>query len=157
MSTESLPLPTLEFHLHQDGRDVDLGFWSTLAERSLPGILAASVSTEAPLLHLDLVEISLVSDEAIAQVHADFMDDPTPTDVITFHHGEILVSLDTADRQAAEHGEPWEREVFRYIIHGLLHLAGWDDQAEHERSAMHEVQERVIRETYPADGRDDVL
>lgn len=94
--------------------------------------------------HLEEVEISLVSDESIAKVHGEFLADPTPTDVITFQHGEILISLDTAMRQAAENSEPYEREVTRYIVHGLLHLAGWDDREEAERKAMHEVQERIL-------------
>jgi probable rRNA maturation factor len=73
------------------------------------------------------------------------MGDPTPTDVITFHHGEIIISLDTAQRQAAENGEPYEREVTRYIVHGLLHLAGWDDREESGRREMHKVQETILR------------
>ena len=64
-----------------------------------------------PDSRLEAVEISTVSDESIAHVHREFMGDPSPTDVITFHHGEIIVSLDTAQRQAAENGEPYEREV----------------------------------------------
>lgn len=137
-------LPTLELYDHQEAQPVALDLWQALSEHALPHVIAAATSADAPLLLLDLVEISLVSDERIAEVHGEFMDDPTPTDVITFHHGEILISLDTAQRQAAENGEPYEREVTRYIIHGLLHLAGWNDLAEAERKAMHEVQERIL-------------
>lgn len=118
--------------------------WRDVGKKALPAVLAAATDAEAPLCHLEEVEISFVSDEAIAAVHGDFMDDPTPTDVITFHHGEILVSLDTAMRQGAEHGEPWERETALYVIHGLLHLAGWDDREEGQRREMHEVQGRIL-------------
>ena len=55
---------------------------------------------------LDEVEISVVSDDVIRDVHARFLNDPTATDVITFPHGdgigEIIVSFDTAIRQASE-------------------------------------------------------
>jgi probable rRNA maturation factor len=141
-----MPLPELEIYNHQEARRVELERWQDQATHALPDVIAAATSTEAPLRRLELVEVSLVSDEAIAQVHGEFMGEPTPTDVITFHHGEILISLDTAQRQAAENGEPYEREVLRYIVHGLLHLAGWDDREENERRAMHEVQERILKD-----------
>jgi probable rRNA maturation factor len=140
-----VPLPTLELYNHQETQPVSLDTWQSQACRALPAVLAASKSPDASLHHVDAVEISFVSDDAIAQVHEDFMMDPTPTDVITFHHGEIIISLDTAQRQAAENREPYEREVVRYIVHGLLHLAGWDDREEADRKAMHEVQERILQ------------
>ena len=135
-----------EFHVfnHTTGKPVHLKHWQSVAEQALPRCLAAAKGEDAPLSSLPEIEISFVSDEAIAQVHADFMDDPTPTDVITVHHGEILISLDTAQRQALEHGETYEREVALYIIHGLLHLAGWDDREEAERKEMHDVQARIL-------------
>lgn len=106
----------------------------------------ASYGTEPPLLaNLDEVEISLVSDEAIAEVHGEFMDDPTPTDVITFHHGEIIVSVDTAGREAATHGNSVAEELLLYMIHGLLHLNGHTDMIEPDRTVMHREQERILR------------
>jgi probable rRNA maturation factor len=90
------------------------------------------------------IEVSLVSDEAIARVHGEFMDDPTPTDVITFHHGEILVSVETARREGPGHGNTAEEETLLYIIHGLLHLNGYTDLREPDRSVMHRLQERIL-------------
>ena len=49
---------------------------------------------------------------------------PGPTDVITFEHGEIIVSATTAERQARREDETLDRELARYIIHGVLHLNG---------------------------------
>ncbi len=119
-------------------------------ELALPSCLVAAKNSGAPLLSVSEIEITLVTDEIIGQVHADFLNDPTPTDVITFHHGEILVSLDTAARQATEHGESYEREVVLYMIHGLLHLGGWDDHEPSERDAMHRLQKSILDECYPA-------
>lgn len=141
-----MPQPALEIFNHQEIHPAPLELWQEQAQRALPAILATAKSPDATLRGLEAVEISLVSDEAIARVHGDFMGDPTPTDVITFQHGEVIISLDTAQRQAAENGEPYEREVARYIVHGLLHLAGWDDHEEVDRKAMHEVQERIVAE-----------
>ena len=98
---------------------------------------------------LDEVEISVVSDDVIRDVHARFLNDPTATDVITFPHGdgigEIIVSFDTAIRQASEFGEPVFRELFRYMVHGLLHLHGYIDTEPEERERMFSCQEPLVR------------
>jgi probable rRNA maturation factor len=92
-----------------------------------------------------LVEISIVSDKEIARVHGEFLDDPTPTDVITFHHGEIIISADTAERQGREHKHPFDHELALYLIHGLLHLAGWDDHEKTEAREMAKRQQSILR------------
>jgi probable rRNA maturation factor len=126
-----------------------------LRERSvaaLPHCLVAKArggDGVAVLGELEVIEVSVVSDEAIAGVHGDFMDDPTPTDVITFHHGEILVSRDTALRRAGEFGHPVLRELLLYVIHGLLHLNGHDDHEEGARAEMHRLQEAILASVWP--------
>jgi probable rRNA maturation factor len=67
-----------------------------------------------------------------------------PADVITFHHGEIVIGTEVAERQAAEYGEPLAREILRYLVHGLLHLAGHEDANPAERAAMEAAQETII-------------
>ena len=78
------------------------------------------------------------------------MDDPTATDVITFPleeraagllDGEIVVSTDTALKQAAAHHSGPLREVHLYVVHGLLHLLGHDDLERHEADRMNRLQE----------------
>jgi probable rRNA maturation factor len=95
----------------------------------------------------ELAEISfvLVSDRVIAGVHGTFLEDPTATDVITFHHGEIVISTATAQREARQRGLPLPQEVARYAVHGLLHLAGWTDETRAEAAAMRAVQEKILR------------
>lgn len=95
---------------------------------------------------LDEVEIHLIDDATIARLHERFMNDPSPTDIITFHHGEIFISLETARRQAREYGVSPERELRLYVIHGLLHLNGHRDADEEERRVMHERQEAILKE-----------
>lgn len=131
---------------HQTSRPFHPELWQRVAERALPLCVSVAKDASAPLLHLEEIEFSLVSDDAISRVHADFMDDPTPTDVITFHHGEIIISLDTAAAQAAEHLTSYETEVALYIVHGLLHLAGWEDTEPTLREEMHAVQARILQE-----------
>ncbi len=97
------------------------------------------------------LSIALVDDEVIARVHDDFMDDPTPTDVITFpanpemeSAGEIIVSVDHAISRAAELGEPFSRELSLYLIHGWLHLAGYDDRNESDRAEMRRAEQEAL-------------
>lgn len=97
------------------------------------------------------LSIAFVDDAQIAQVHADFMDDPTPTDVITFpanpemeSAGEIIVSVDHARSRSAELREPFSRELSLYLIHGWLHLAGYDDRNESDRAKMREAEQIAL-------------
>ncbi len=89
------------------------------------------------------VEVSIVSDRTIARVHRDFMGLPEPTDVITFHHGEIVASAETARARAAELGHSVEEELALYIVHGLLHLNGFDDVSPGDAARMRKVQHRL--------------
>lgn len=93
------------------------------------------------------VEVSLTGDEEISRVHAQFMDNPEPTDVITFPYGgdgEILISVETAQRQAEEFNSSLEREITLYLIHGLLHLVGYEDATTSSRDEMDVLQERLL-------------
>ncbi len=114
-----------------------------LADRSLAECVRLSGDGRFALKQLALVEVAIVSDAVIARVHRDFMDVPGATDVITFEHGELVVSADTAARCAAEHGHGVLEELALYIIHGLLHLNGYDDIAARDRVKMHRVQDRL--------------
>lgn len=105
-------------------------------------------------------ELSLVflTDAALAKLHADFLDDPTTTDVITFEGdtalglpagagsaGEICVSVDTAARYAREHGHDFATELTLYLVHGWLHLAGHDDLVPAKKRAMRRAEARALR------------
>lgn len=107
---------------------------------------------DAPLVEHECVEVALVDDETSARVHEQFMGIPGGTDVITFHHGEIVIGVEVAFRQAAENGEPPLRELFRYIVHGLLHLAGHEDEKPADRETMEAAQEPLVARLWPALG-----
>ena len=125
-------------------RAFDMAWLESMAKAALPACREASGPGEAPLPDLEEVEINLVDDAVIDQVHRDFMGVEGATDVITFHHGEIVISLDTAERQAAEHGSSLPREVLLYTVHGLLHLNGHIDTDEAGRAAMEAAQRRIV-------------
>ncbi len=96
-------------------------------------------------LRLDRAELSvvLVSDREMQALNRRWRRRDRPTDVLSFAQregaggapdgllGDVVISLDTARRQAREQGESLGREADRLLVHGLLHLLGYD----HERSA----------------------
>jgi probable rRNA maturation factor len=148
--------PQLSLHDHSERHgtaEADMEVLARLLERALPQVQAAPGASPSVLDALDEVEISLLDDPAIAAIHGDFLEDPTPTDVITFHHGEILVSVETAAREAETRGGPPLRETALYIIHGLLHLHGHTDADPGERRAMHAAQDRILDAVWPAGSR----
>ncbi len=99
------------------------------------------------------LSIAFLTHDEHCQLHADFLDDPTPTDVITFPAdpnenlaGEICVSIDTAHSYAAKHGIPFSNELTLYLVHGFLHLASFDDLNEDDRKEM-KRQEQICMST----------
>ncbi|MFU8894635.1 MAG: rRNA maturation RNase YbeY [Luteolibacter sp.] len=122
--------------------------WLTVLERTANDAAALAlehaVETDSPLALLGSIEVALVDDAMIDQVHRDFMNIEGATDVITFHHGEIVISAETAIRQAAEYHEPAAREILRYLVHGLLHLAGHEDHSDGLRAKMESAQEAIV-------------
>jgi probable rRNA maturation factor len=103
-----------------------------------------AADADSPLHHLATLEVALVDDETSDRVHREFMDIEGPTDVITFHHGEIVIGASVAERQAAAYNEPLAREILRYLVHGMLHLAGHEDAETAAREAMEAVQEEIV-------------
>lgn len=95
------------------------------------------------------VEATIVTDEAIARVHAQFFNDPSPTDVITFPYGEILLGAGTVAAHAAGHGHSPDREAALCLIHGLLHLRGFDDLEPGPRECMGRTQEKILQKVFP--------
>lgn len=87
------------------------------------------------------VAVVLCDDEEIAEYHQRFMDIPGPTDVMSWPSdspslGDVLVSVETAARQAAVLGHSLGREVRVLAVHGVLHLLGWDDRTPEDQGAM---------------------
>ncbi len=99
---------------------------------------------DAPLAELEEVEVTFVSDATIARLHVEFMAIEGATDVITFQHGEIVISTETAAAYAPLYGRTLRDELALYLIHGLLHLHGYGDGSALEAAAMHRLQEQLL-------------
>jgi probable rRNA maturation factor len=115
------------------------------ASLALPRCAACSDDGRFALRALPEICVAVVSDAAMARLHLEFMGLAGPTDVLTFEHGEIVVSAETAALHAARYAHPIERELLLYIIHGLLHLNGYDDRTPPAAARMRQTQGRVLR------------
>jgi probable rRNA maturation factor len=98
------------------------------------------------------LSVAFLDDSSLAQLHDQFLDDPTTTDVITFEGdphlgsaGEICVSADTAARYAKTHRRDFSSELTLYVVHGWLHLAGHDDLVPLKKRAMRRAEARAMR------------
>ncbi len=101
------------------------------------------------ICQLPELEISLLNDHEMARVHGEFLNDATPTDVITFEYGEILVGIEAAGRQAADFQTSGAREIALYGIHGMLHLAGFDDRDRDDAETMKKRQSELCAQFFP--------
>lgn len=138
--------PHLSWAQRQRHIKINMKLVRSLVETALPWCLE---KPGFPASHLpSIVEITIVSDRVITKVHADFLNDPTPTDVITFAHseefGEILIGAETVAAHAEHFSQPLDHEVARCAIHGLLHLLGYDDMTPEEHILMHAQQEALL-------------
>jgi probable rRNA maturation factor len=100
------------------------------------------------------IVLAFVDNEVIHRVNREHLSHDYPTDVITFPyastensiHGEIVVSTEFAASQAPQYGHSVEHEVMLYIIHGLLHLVGYDDHETRDARRMKRRQEQLLQE-----------
>lgn len=141
----SAPLPRVTLVNAQRRVRVPLPALRQLATEAVGHCAPAAGPEPAVLPKLTEVVVSLVSDAVSARVHRDFSGVQGPTDVITFQHGEIVISAETAARQARANHEPLRREIIRYVVHGLLHLNGHRDDTEARRKKMWAAQERIVK------------
>lgn len=103
------------------------------------------------------LSLSLVGDRSIRRLNYEHRGLDKATDVLSFPldpseasaHGperllgDVVISVDTARRQAAEYDAPLENEVYRLLIHGILHVLGHDHEEPEERAAMESEERRL--------------
>ncbi|MEK7684591.1 MAG: rRNA maturation RNase YbeY [Verrucomicrobiota bacterium] len=99
--------------------------------------------------------IFLVNATEMARLNQQFLQQAGPTDVITFDyadaspdaqlHGDLFVCVEEAIRQARQFRTTWQAELVRYIVHGILHLQGYDDAAPSRRRVMKREEDRLLR------------
>ena len=144
--------PTYEITV-TDERDVT----TPVAEGLIDAIRAALRRHKAAHARINL---AMVDDEAMALLNEKHLQHSGPTDVLTFDlrddafgsegaswqvDGQIVVSAETATREAAARGHGEEAELALYAVHGVLHLLGYDDADEAEAARMHELEDEILQ------------
>ena len=110
----------------QRGKKIDTEEWSGFADKALNTIGK----------HGSSATIAFVSDQRIRNLNRQFRNIDRPTDVLSFpagddtNLGDIAISVETAAAQAKENGLPFETEIAQLILHGLLHLSGYDHETD---------------------------
>ncbi|MDP9004248.1 MAG: rRNA maturation RNase YbeY [Verrucomicrobiota bacterium] len=136
--------PAITVHNRQRAVKIDLGEMQEFAGRVLRQCLKIPRKESGAPGGLEEVSVILVSDRRMADLHRRFMKISGPTDVITFQHGEIFVSTETAKKNARRFGTSREHELRLYIAHGLLHLHGFNDKDPAAAAKMERAQEQLV-------------
>ena len=102
---------------------------------------------------VESVNFIFCSDDYLLEVNRSYLQHDYYTDIITFDNREydddplesdIFISIDRVRDNAQDRSIPFEKELHRVIIHGLLHLIGWNDKTEEEKQAMREKEEACL-------------
>jgi probable rRNA maturation factor len=109
------------------------------------------------------VSVAVVDDEMIHELNRQFLDHDYPTDVLSFAleddpprvEGEIVVSLDTANRCASEAGWSVDDELLLYVAHGALHLAGYGDKTPEDAAEMRAAEAALLAKLGVVVSQDD--
>ena len=116
------------------------------ALKVIPRCLQLRSRKRSDLTKLREISVWLISDRRMSRLHRQFLGQKGPTDVLTFQHGEIFISVETAKRHAHIFGNSLMRELQLYIVHGLLHLHGFGDRSPAEARKMRRTQEKILRD-----------
>lgn len=143
---------------------LDEGFESVLDEAWLRNIASAALEAE----HQADAEMGILitGQDKIRRLHKEYMDEDTPTDVLSFamteknspdepdfvfpagdavHLGEVIISYPQAQIQAAERGHSAKKEVAVLLIHGVLHLLGYDHDEPSRRQKMQKREKFILQ------------
>ena len=138
------PIPEITVRNLQRKVPVDVVDLEMFARKAAELCLRLPRRKKSDLAQLREISVLIVSDRKIASLHRQFMNESGPTDVITFQHGEIFVGAESARRNARRFGNAFERELRLYVIHGLLHLHGFDDRNAASARRMEVVQRKIL-------------
>jgi probable rRNA maturation factor len=90
------------------------------------------------------VNILFVNDAGIRRLNRNFKKRNGPTDVLAFDTGDIAISVDTARKNARRFGNTLIDELKLYIIHGILHLSGYDDTSASATKKMRHMETKIL-------------
>jgi probable rRNA maturation factor len=139
---------------------IDITIQESFLELIRPELLQNTASQALKLArHEDSVELSVVidGDELLRSLNLQFLGNDAPTDVLSFpadevdpdtgenYIGDIIISFPRALAQAGQAGHPVEAEIQLLVIHGVLHLLGYDHATEEEKKEMWKLQRELLQ------------
>lgn len=117
-------------------------------------IEAATATFKSEGIHRACLEITLVGTAMMRRLHAQWLNDDTNTDVLTFDlrdrihrkqvDGQIIVCRPVAVQRARRRDIDWQIEALLYVVHGCLHLCGYDDHHPAEAERMHRREDEIL-------------
>ena len=123
---------------------VNIGNLEKFAKRAVRLCIKIRRKKQTELMRLEEIFVWVISDRRMSRLHLRFLGEIGPTDVLTFQHGEIFISVETAKRHARVFGSSLMRELQLYIVHGLLHLHGFDDHTRSGARRIKREQEKIL-------------
>jgi len=103
------------------------------------------------------LSVSFVTDRKIRKLNREYRKKDRATDVLSFaiqegkefpgsrwYLGDVVISVERARKQARLYGNTFKKEIYLYIIHGILHLVGYDDEKSEERARMREKEREIL-------------
>ena len=104
--------------------------------------------------NIELLLINFVSSEYLLSINKKFLGHNYPTDIITFNYSkkkllfdaELYISLQDAEKNAKTYAVSLEQELMRLVIHGILHLLGYDDKIPLKKSVTKTMEDKLVNE-----------
>jgi len=101
---------------------------------------------------IDSLEINFISSDKIFKINSEYLNHNFTTDIITFNYsnqqkkldGELFISIDDASENAQKYNVDLQEELARLIIHGILHLLGFDDQHKKDKIKMKQQENKLL-------------
>ena len=159
-----MPKSRTDITAKKSGLKVTVFFSPELREGAC-GDLTAAIIERAALLFLAYHKVApaalslvFVTGRIIRKINQVHLGHDYVTDIITFDlrdqgsrsfDGELVICLSEAVRNARVFGEPLEREILRYVAHGILHLLGHDDATDKQRAAMRRREDELLALIWP--------
>lgn len=119
---------------------VDKGFLEGIGKKALKSLPRASKASRGE------ISVVLIGDSKIKELNKKYRKRNKVTDVLAFDYGEIFICLPRAKKQAKKLGHSLEKELAILLIHGILHLAGYDDRIKKDYNKMAKKQEQIWQE-----------
>ena len=137
-------LPEITVRNLQRTVPVDVAALQEFAQQALQSCSRIPRNEPTQLKRLREIFVLLISDRRMARLHRQFLKEAGSTDVLTFEHGEIFLSAERALEHARRFGSSLGQELRLYVVHGLLHLHGFDDRNEVEAQRMERMQRQIL-------------